>query len=332
MPRRSPQGATDASYVVFESTPLSAGRKLARRVAEKEQELRDVLPRTKLKTSLEAELAELRVEAAAPPMEREFCNECGGQRAHEVAKVHKAKIFREDPIRYFPSDARDFLAPFIREMNDPRKYHTCTVQFEILSCRGCDSTIARRTEYLSVLETEFEEILRRQLGDAEFESLFQVTRYPPLMVRRPPAWLVPFSISRHKLPPQLAELMDQIYQALQNGSRSLVGMGIRAALEQVMMKKVGEKRGFPEYLEAFEAEGFISKRQREIVFAKMVKAGNAVTHGRWQPSAADVSNLLSVLENIIENVYLNEARTEQIKAPERPLRQRPARKPDKTLH
>ena len=40
--------------------------------------------------------------------------------------------------------------------------------------------------------------------------------------------------STRKLPKELAALMKEIYQALQNGSRRLVAMGIRSALDQVL--------------------------------------------------------------------------------------------------
>src|SRR5262249_39526316 len=152
---------------------------------------------------------------------------------------------------------------------------------------------------------------KEQLSDEEFASIIQVAQYPPSMARRTPDWMTPLSPSRAQIPKQILELMEEIYLALQSGSRRLVAMGIRTALEQVMRAKVGDHRRFSSFLDAFQAEHYISIRQRNNLEA-IINAGHASAHRGWQPSDPEISTLLDITEGIVETVFIHEWRAAQL--------------------
>jgi hypothetical protein len=63
------------------------------------------------------------------------------------------------------------------------------------------------------------------------------------------------------IPDSLIDLMEEIYTAVQAGSRRLSAMGIRALLETVMIQKVGDKGSFKANVDALLEAGYVSMRQ-----------------------------------------------------------------------
>jgi hypothetical protein len=130
---------------------------------------------------------------------------------------------------------RDKVLEEIMREDDPDAEAWYTTLTELLKCRGCDSvTVCRKTW---VGEEEMSEgELRRQFGD-DWKGMLEIIYYPPISARRKPTWMPTWllrdspSQSHHSIPPSVTELMEEIYTALQNGSRRLVVMGMRAVLE-----------------------------------------------------------------------------------------------------
>src|SRR5438309_7133549 len=88
----------------------------------------------------------------------------------------------------------------LEEIDENTAYWS-TDTYETLQCRGCSTVCLRHT-----------------FDDPTGEPA--VNYYPPPISRRPPRW-------RYRLPERLRALLDEIYQALQNDSRSLATMGTR---------------------------------------------------------------------------------------------------------
>jgi hypothetical protein len=203
------------------------------------------------------------------------CNACGPDRNHEVLRsVRKEGEEQiEEGISIWWVD-----------------------EYELLTCAGCEVVTLRHTHRFSE------------------DDNAKVTYYPPAAARRRPRWMGSlryknFSFDRGAS--TLHSLLDEIYVALDNDSRALAGMGIRAILDKIMAEKIGEKRTFKESIEAFEGAGHVSRDEGKRLDT-IIEAGHAATHRSWRPSATDLHVLLDVMESIIERLYIHEGTIEEL--------------------
>ncbi|HME22075.1 MAG TPA: DUF4145 domain-containing protein [Acetobacteraceae bacterium] len=123
--------------------------------------------------------------------------------------------------------------------------------------------------------------------------------------------------------------MYEIYTAVHNDSRRLAAMGIRAALERVMIDKIGSDQGtFKNNTDAFDKAGYLSVRQRGHIDT-ILEAGHAAIHREWQPSDQDIITLLDITESVIEAAYLHDQLSNALdrKIPPGPRPRRPKRDP-----
>src|SRR5258708_35523717 len=99
----------------------------------------------------------------------------------------------------------------------------------------------------------------------------------------------------------IQSMLSEVYTAVQNNSRRLAAMGIRATLEAVMLDKVGDQQNFERNLNAFEKAGYLSLIQRDSV-AAILEAGHATIHRGWEPTDQDIKTLLDITESVVETV------------------------------
>ncbi len=186
------------------------------------------------------------------------CNECGGERNHEVLFTTKTHW----------SD------------------NECSMQgddeYEVLKCGGCDRVILRHTSWSS-------------------EDQGKTVRfYPPPMFRKQPIWPISFYISPGTK--FARELLNEIYIGIQNGSKMIATMGVRALLEHIMIDCVGDQGTFSKNLNEFTAKGFISVKQLATLEA-VFEAGHATIHRSYQPSDMDIKTCVDIAESVIQTVY-----------------------------
>src|SRR5205823_3528836 len=93
-------------------------------------------------------------------------------------------------------------------------------------------------------------------------------------------------------------LMQEVYTAVQNELYRLAAMGIRAALEYVMIEKIGDQHTFKDKVDAFVVAGYLSVRQA-LNLQSILDAGHAAIHRGWEPTMNDVNTLLDITESII---------------------------------
>jgi hypothetical protein len=113
--------------------------------------------------------------------------------------------------------------------------------YDMLKCRGCGSITMRHTW--------------------GYPAPAEVTYYPPRVARRTPGWADP-DLFEETVPRPICKLMAEVYTALQNNSCRLAAMGIRSALENVMVDRVGDKGTFTTNMDAFQKAGYLSVRQQ----------------------------------------------------------------------
>lgn len=106
------------------------------------------------------------------------------------------------------------------------------------------------------------------------------------------------------LPPDLGEVMGEVYAAIDDGLRALPAMGIRAALDILFIKLLGGDAGtFAQKVERLGAKGLLSNSERDRVLAT-IDVGNASAHRGHVPDRDDVETILVVCERLLESHFV----------------------------
>jgi len=219
------------------------------------------------------------------------CNRCGHSTNHDILASDKWES---------PNEREDGCVPY--------DLH------EMLKCRGCETVTLRVTS-----------------GEGTTDECPNVVYYPPAMARRVPDWAGEINLAALGLldgptvPLGIWSLMREVYVAVQNGSRRLAAMGIRAALESVMIDKMGDKGTFSDNMDAFQAADYLNGRQRGHLDA-VLEAGHATIHRGWQPTDSQIVILLDITEAIIEGAYLHDQPADILSRSIPPRPPRPGRK------
>lgn len=204
------------------------------------------------------------------------CNTCGGERNHKVLCREESSWEEEDNHAWG---------------ND---------EYEMLKCCGCGSIKLRNREFSSYNY------------DENGDMVPHTSYYPPPIFRPRPSWFFDLMLEVNFEEGNIYDLLGEIYVALHNGQRSLAAMGIRALLENVMIEKVGDKGTFAANLRAFEAEGYVSRIQRERLDI-ILEAGHAAMHRLYKPSKEDLVTLVDIAESIVESLYIHGSKVERLK-------------------
>jgi hypothetical protein len=149
--------------------------------------------------------------------------------------------------------------------------------YEMLECCGCESISMKVSTWF----------------DRTDETT--VAHFPAAVSRRPPQW-------RGSLPEELIDLLDEIYASLHVDSRCLAMMGARALLDRLILEKVGDVGSFRDKLEALEKQGFIGKKNREMLTVAL-DVGSAAAHRGHIASKEQVSAVMDIVENTLQAVY-----------------------------
>lgn len=210
------------------------------------------------------------------------CNVCAGERNHLVIHHHN-KEWREQlednaPVYIYGEDL-----------------------YQLLQCAGCERVTLRHTNLFS------------EHTDHEGRMVPTVTYYPPATFRRQPRWLsgkegLLFTGQTDFVP----RLLTEIYTALHGECLSLAAMGVRALLERVMIDRVGDHSSFTANLKAFQDQGFIARRQTDILAATL-DVGHASMHRNYAPTRDDIRLALDITENVIEMVYVSHEQAAELK-------------------
>jgi hypothetical protein len=124
--------------------------------------------------------------------------------------------------------------------------------------------------------------------------------YPSPASRKRPVWFNYLFMDRDVS--NLGWLLSEVYRAVDGGQHRLAAMGIRALLEQVMVKLVGDLKTFDEKLDELQAKGFISLIQRDAM-RDTLEMGHAAMHRGFKPDEPELSLALDILEGILAPIY-----------------------------
>ena len=208
---------------------------------------------------------------------REHCNLCSGIKNHDILFTRKFK-WSEQLSDDFTIDGSN--------------------TYTLIQCKGCDSVQFIHKSY-------FSEDYDQETGKPEIT----IKKYPPQTIRKEPRWLN--DLIRSKIEPSIEGFIYEIYIALQNDSPRLAVLGIRALLEMVMVDKVGDQGSFGKNTTEFLNQGFISKKQKEVL-DKILEIGHATMHRGYSPNIRELLRLVDITESIIETIYINEEKAKII--------------------
>ena len=160
-------------------------------------------------------------------------------------------------------------------------YMNWSTTYTMLECCGCANVTLRRKFYFF----EWEDI--------------EIEYFPPAISRQLPRW-------HDSLPKEIQELLKEVYTALHADSRRLAIMGARTIVDLFMTDQVGDIGGFAKKLNELEIKGFVSKKNRKVLEAAL-EAGHAAAHRGHKPKTDEVSQVIDIVENLIQFYVLEES-------------------------
>lgn len=152
----------------------------------------------------------------------------------------------------------------------------------MLECMGCETVCLRKAFWYS-----------EEPGDET------VTFYPPLVSRPTPKWV-------GDLPWETERLLREVYAALHADSIALSMMGARALIDIAMQATVGDIGGFEKKLDAMIEQGFISRRNRDVLAAALA-AGHAAAHRGHTATTEQAHHVMDIVENLLHAQLLPDA-------------------------
>lgn len=156
--------------------------------------------------------------------------------------------------------------------------------YVMISCGGCQTiSMGIQSRYLSD-------------GTATTEY------YPSPVSRQQPIWLQYMRLGLDVDEEKIGDLIFEVYRAVDAKQYRLAAMGIRAALEQIMIMKVGDTGTFNQKLEAFQKAGLISSIQRDAMRATL-DVGDAAIHRGYIPKEGELKIALDVLDGVCAPIF-----------------------------
>lgn len=131
---------------------------------------------------------------------------------------------------------------------------------------------------------------------SEDDDNLSETHYPPRIARKRPPWL-------YELPPEYFPLISEVYAALNGGSRILAMMGARTVLDTFIVNKVGDQKNFKNGLDALVKNNYLAEMNRSVIEAA-IEAGNASAHRAYNPTPKIMSDVMDIVENLIQHDVL----------------------------
>jgi hypothetical protein len=158
--------------------------------------------------------------------------------------------------------------------------------YKILECNGCKA-ISFTCEYI---------------GEDDPDGT--IISYPKRTKRKFPKYLNSLIWRTLNGKTDIYGLLKEIYNAYADESYRLVAMGIRSLTELIMIEQVGDHGSFKNNIDEFFKGRHINIAQREKLI-HLIDIGSAVIHRAAKPDLDIIDEMLDVLENIVESIYVN---------------------------
>jgi hypothetical protein len=113
------------------------------------------------------------------------------------------------------------------------------------------------------------------------------------------------------LPLDLRSVYREVVEAAASGFFVLVGIGLRAIVERVCVEEGAKATGFKDKVECLVKMGRLTMSDAALL-EPIRDLGNDAAHEALAPSIGDVMNALSVVEHLLNAVYLMKHKAEQL--------------------
>ena len=161
--------------------------------------------------------------------------------------------------------------------------------YQIIQCRGCNSISFR------YFHTNSEEYY--QVGPEEWEQGFQEKLYPSRVEGRK-------KLKDTKLlPTKVRSIYEETHNALCEGLRVLVGIGLRAIIETVCKDKEAEGSNLNKKIDSLVAKGMLAEDGAQILH-KLRTLGNRAAHEVKPHSEEQLALAMDVAEHLLEGAYI----------------------------
>jgi Domain of unknown function (DUF4145) len=112
--------------------------------------------------------------------------------------------------------------------------------------------------------------------------------------------------------PELKTLLDEIYSATNDRQFRLLAMGVRTALDYVMMHIVGDLGSFEKKLSAMVERGHLSEDRKQMLEI-VIDAGSAAAHRGFKPPRQLLLHMVSAMEDLICGHYITSPMLQQLR-------------------
>jgi hypothetical protein len=161
--------------------------------------------------------------------------------------------------------------------------------WHLTKCLGCEKINLK----ISVKHLGNEDPLEQLKKNTSVSEFY----FPKKYIRKPPDWIA-------RLPIKYVELFGETYSAINNNLFRLSLMGSRTIIETFILDKIGDIGTFKQKLDKLEADGFIAKNNKEILYAAL-DAGNAAAHRGFKPDDELLNHVMDIIENLVQTIILN---------------------------
>lgn len=168
----------------------------------------------------------------------------------------------------------------------------------VLECCGCEAIYFKEDFWFSEdVEDAFE-----PNGEHYYAPVVTTTYWPAPTKRQPPEWID--RVRGFDKDGTLANLISELYTALNSGLPVLAAIGARTVFDRTMeLLHVDPALTFEKKLDALVGMGKIGVDERKTLDA-LTEAGNAAAHRGWKPSPDELSTIMDVIEAFLHRSFI----------------------------
>ena len=184
-------------------------------------------------------------------------------------------------------------------------------RYRILQCAGCDKVFFQKE-----MESEYEMVPDPNPDPDYRQGYIPAVRYeywPSAVVGPRPAWVDDLSSTDWTL----YQLLQETYQALNDGLRITAALGMRTAFDRASeLLGVNPSLSFKEKLSTLETQGQIGKSENDDL-AVLIDAGSAAAHRAWCPTIDQLKTMIAIIESFLHRslIVSNAAKRLKTKVP-----------------
>lgn len=164
--------------------------------------------------------------------------------------------------------------------------------FNLFKCERCGNL---------TLTTYLWEVPGSMMGDS---FVTEIKRFPPEIYRNKPDWY-------QQLDKEYTQILNEVYEALDNFLFSLASSGVRTAIEKILNNILGDIGGFEKKLKTLLEQKVIDKTEHELLEA-LIEAGSASAHRGFIPDEDLINHMMEITEHLFYELCIRKPKTEDL--------------------